>query len=80
MNILAITRLEGVMEDSSEPCTTSKRQARAARKDATVGAIKKKIEKHFALPEGSIVIVDVNGRAIRNDARIATVRKRWEEG
>ncbi|QCP47909.1 hypothetical protein FAZ95_01160 [Trinickia violacea] len=50
---------------------------RAARGDASVGRIRRKIEEVFGLPEGSVALCGPDGQALRADARIATLRKRW---
>jgi hypothetical protein len=51
---------------------------RVARADASVGRIKKKIEAVFGLPEGSVALCGPDGKPLRSDARIATLRRRWE--
>ncbi len=51
---------------------------RAARADAEVGTIKRTIEEIFGLPEGSVALCDRQGNPLRADAKIATLRKRWE--
>ncbi|SAL79940.1 hypothetical protein [Caballeronia telluris] len=51
---------------------------RAARADARVGTIKRRIERVFGLPEGSVVLLGPNGNALRADAKIGTLRRRWE--
>lgn len=51
---------------------------RTARADASVGTIRKRIEEVFGLPEGSVALCDPDKRALRRDATIATLRKRWE--
>lgn len=50
---------------------------RAARSDASVGSIRRRIEAVFGLPEGSVNLCGPDGRALRADARIATLRRRW---
>jgi hypothetical protein len=50
---------------------------RAARADASVGSIRRRIEAVFGLPEGSVDLCGPDGRALRADARIATLRRRW---
>ena len=50
---------------------------RAARSDTTVGVIRAKMEEIFGLPEGSIALCDPEGNHMRSDARIGTLRKRW---
>ncbi|GAB6163514.1 hypothetical protein JCM12298_26740 [Desulfothermus naphthae] len=52
---------------------------RGARDDAMVGTIIQKIEKLFKLPEGSIRICKPDGSFFRKDAKIATVRRHWQE-
>lgn len=51
---------------------------RAARSDASVGSIRKDIEEVYGLPEGSVVLCGPDKNALRSDATIATLRKRWE--
>lgn len=58
--------------------TATPTRFRAARADTTVGTIRQKIEDVFGLPAGSIAICGPDKRALRGDATIATVRKRWE--
>ncbi len=52
---------------------------RAARADASVGTIKRKIEKTFGLPRGSISLLGPDGRSLRANALIATLRRRWKQ-
>lgn len=59
--------------------TSMKRVGRAARADASVGAIRRKIEEYFGLPPGSVALCGPDGRALRSDARIKTLRRRWED-
>jgi hypothetical protein len=51
---------------------------RAARADARVGKIRKTIEEVFGLPEGSVALCGPDGKALRSNATIATLRNRWE--
>ena len=51
----------------------------AARGDATVGTIAAKIEQFFGIPEGSVALVDAQGRRLRRNAHISTLRKRHDE-
>jgi len=53
-------------------------RVRAARKDASVGTVRKTIERIFGLPEGSVLLCGPDRVALRSDARIGTLRKRWE--
>jgi hypothetical protein len=51
---------------------------RIARSDASVGSICKKIEEVFGVPEGAVKLCDPEGRPLRRDAKISTLRRRWE--
>jgi hypothetical protein len=51
---------------------------RAARSDASVGSIAATIEEVFGLPEGSVGLRGPDKKALRSDATIRTLRKRWE--
>lgn len=51
---------------------------RAARSDAKVARICLKIEEIFGLPEGSVALCGPDGRAVRGDALIKTLRRRWD--
>ena len=50
---------------------------RVVRADASVGSICKKIEEVFGVPEGAVKLCDPDGRPLRKDAKIATLRRRW---
>jgi hypothetical protein len=52
---------------------------RAARSDATIARIRQTIEEVFGLPAGSVALCGPDGRALRGDAFIKTLRRRWEE-
>ncbi|MEI8630881.1 hypothetical protein [Vibrio sp. M60_M70] len=52
---------------------------RAARADARVGSIRTTIEDVFGLPEGSVKLCDPEGNSLRADARIGTLRRRWDK-
>lgn len=52
---------------------------RAARKDASVGTVRKTIESIFGLPKGSVQLCGPDRVALRSDARIGTLRKRWKD-
>jgi hypothetical protein len=52
---------------------------RAARADAHVGSIRRRIERVFGLPEGSVALCGPDGKVLRADAKIATLRRRWEQ-
>lgn len=51
---------------------------RAARADASVGSIARTIERMLSLPKGSVLLCGPDRRALRRDASIATLRRRWE--
>lgn len=51
---------------------------RAARSDATIGSIRKSIEDAFGLPEGSVALCGPDKSPLRRNAKISTLRKRWE--
>ncbi|MBX9794329.1 MAG: hypothetical protein K2Y02_08545 [Burkholderiaceae bacterium] len=55
----------------------SKRVGRAARSDASVGTIRRTIEEMFGLPAGSVALCGPDGRALRGDAFIRTLRRKW---
>ncbi len=63
-------------EPSSKP--TEATRYRAARSDATVATIKAQIEAVFGLPEGSVALLSPDGSKIKSNAKIATLRNRWE--
>ncbi|MCO8166742.1 hypothetical protein NJC40_02985 [Pseudomonas sp. 21LCFQ02] len=52
---------------------------RAARSDAKVSTIRARIEDVFGLPEGSVALCGPDGRALRGNALIRTLRRRWDE-
>lgn len=52
---------------------------RAARADASVGTIRRTIERVFGLPTGSVALCGPDRRPLRSDATIGTLRKRWDE-
>lgn len=55
------------------------RRYRAARRNAKIGSIKKVIEEVFGLPSGSVSLCGPDGKKIRADATIGTLRKRWDD-
>jgi hypothetical protein len=64
--------------DSDQTSSSStKRIGRAARADASVGTIRRTIEEYFGLPIGSVALCGPDGRALRSDALIKTLRRRW---
>lgn len=52
---------------------------RKARNDASISSIQKTMEKKFGLPEGSVKLVNPNGRKIRSDATVGTLVSNWEK-
>jgi hypothetical protein len=50
---------------------------RRARSDASIGAIRRSIENIFGLPAGSVKLCGPEGRPLRSDAAVRTLRKRW---
>ena len=72
---------EESLQDES-PSQINKRPAARtykARSDASVGSIKSRIEEVFGLPEGSVALCAPDGKHIRSDAKIKTLRTRWGE-
>jgi len=61
------------------PSESKAARYRAARSDAKVSSIRSAIEEVFGLPAGSVALCGPDRRALRGDARIRTLRKRWEE-
>jgi hypothetical protein len=51
---------------------------RAARSDASVGTICRRIEAVFGLPEGAVALRGPDKKVLRSDATIRTLRRRWE--
>ncbi|TWI49622.1 hypothetical protein IQ22_03945 [Pseudomonas duriflava] len=69
-------------EDTDPLVTAAEHKAaryRAARSDAKVSSIRATIEEVFGLPAGSVALCGPDRRALRGNARIRTLRKRWEE-
>lgn len=64
--------------DEARVSSTTVGRVRAARSSARVDTIRTTIEQLFGLPEGSVALCGPDGRALRGDARIATLRNRWE--
>lgn len=58
--------------------TQTPARIRAARSDASVGTIVRSIEQVYGLPEGSVALRGQDKKALRSDATIRTLRKRWE--
>ena len=68
--------IEGEEEEKSSNEKPSR--YRSARKDATVGSIKKQIESVFGLPEGSVALLIKDGSKLKANAKIGTLRQRWD--
>ena len=68
--------IEGDSESERRNSTPSR--FRAARSDTTIEVIKYKIEETFGLPEGSVALCGPDGKPLRSDAKISTLRERWE--
>ena len=49
-----------------------------ARSDGSVGALCRTIAEDYGLPPGSVSLVGPEGRALRADAYVATLRKRYD--
>lgn len=55
---------------------TAKRYRRG-RDDASIESISNQIEKMFDLPKGCVVITKMNGRKMRSDALLRSLRNDW---
>jgi hypothetical protein len=68
-------------QDDDQVVAVSRKAARyrAARSDAKVSSIRLRIEEVFGLPIGSVALCGPDGRPLRGNALIRTLRKRWEE-
>jgi len=80
-SITELVELENVTEpefDGYASRTSTPSRFRSARADATVGTIRGKIEEVFGLPEGSVALCGPDKKALRGDATINTLRKRWD--
>lgn len=64
-------------ESEQKAPTRTRARYRAARADASIGSIRHQIETLFGLPEGSVSLCGPEGNALRADARIKTLRRRW---
>ncbi len=65
-------------EASSPKRVAQATRFRAARSDARVGGTRQEIERVFGLPAGSVTLLGPDGRPLRSDAFIGTLRSRWE--
>ena len=72
---------EDLPQDESSGQVNKRPAARTyqARSDASVGSIKSRIEEVFGLPEGSVALCAPDGKHMRSDAKIKTLRNRWGE-
>lgn len=52
---------------------------RVARSDAKIAVIRQRIEQLFGLLEGSVALCGPDGRALKGNAFIKTLRRRWED-
>ena len=69
-----------LIEEEEEKSSNEKPfRYRSARKDATVGSIKRKIESVYGLPEGSVALLSPDGSKLKANAKIGTLRQRFEE-
>ena len=70
---------EGLADTPAANAASPRRgRVRVARADASVGAIRKTIEDVFGLPAGSVALCGPDGRSLRADASIDTLRRRWD--
>lgn len=70
-------RWDYIEEEEEKSSNEKSFRCRSARKDAIVGSIKRKIESVFGLPEGSVALLKPDGRELRADAKIGTLRQLW---
>jgi len=52
---------------------------RQLRSDAKVGSACAELERKLGLPAGSLKLVKPDGRIIRSDATVGTLRAAWDE-
>lgn len=71
---------DDALQPASVAAPTAERRGRlrSARADAPVATIRQTIESVFGLPPGSVKLCGPDGRPLRGDATIATLRRRWE--
>lgn len=70
--------LKFLIEEDEEKSSNEKPcRYRPARKDATVGSIKRKIESVFGLLEGSVALLSPDDSKLKANAKIGTLRQRW---
>ena len=49
-----------------------------ARSDGKIGSLKRTLERDYGLPNGSVVLIGPDGRPLRSDAYVGTLRARFE--
>lgn len=54
-------------------------QKRAINSNSLLRSAIARIEKEFNLPEGCVKLVRKNGRKMRDDATVQTLREHWEQ-
>lgn len=52
---------------------------KAARCDARIGSINRRIESDYGLPEGSVCLVLSTGRKARIDATVGALQRNWSK-
>ncbi len=65
------------MAKKSKRRTESPVRYRAARADATVGGIVRRIERDYQLPPGSVQLVAPNRKRAYSNCRIRTLLRAW---
>lgn len=56
-----------------------KKREKSLRNDSSLTNAAKQIEMYFNLPEGCIRIIKPNGRKMRCDATVKSLREEWNE-
>ena len=51
---------------------------RKFRSNSSIKAVQNSIEQNFGLPEGSVRLINPNGKKIRSDATLKTLSANWE--
>lgn len=83
-DLSATEPIEEVAGIASQPASATVRSEtparfRAARADARIDTIRATIESVFGLPAGSVALCGIDGKSLRGDATIRTLRKRWDK-
>lgn len=80
---LSIRPMGGVLKEEEMPKETKREQNpsrfRLARNDASIESIQRTIESKFGIPAGSVRLVNPNGRKIRANATVGTLRENWDK-